>query len=215
MWRIWQLFKTQHQLIIATLCLCHPSRIRSTINELFQRQHLVFVWLDPCIVNISSISFGSIQNCRVCYVQTSRPMFGADEWIKTLHSGSWFTAAPIQKTERTDCIHVCKSWSDASPCRILKTRKWWRKRKQSCPMLLTAGMCLCYILPQCLPDFTIFSLLAVNIRAIYITFGIVSIRDVRAYCIVLQFWFNITYFLTQECMKHDLVKHSNHLHRPT
>ena len=30
-------------------------------------------------------------------------------------------------------------------------------------------------------------------------------RYVRAYCIVLQFWFNNTYFLPQEYMKHKLV----------
>jgi hypothetical protein len=33
---------------------------------------------------------------------------------------------------------------------------------------------VCYILPQCLPAITVFSLLAVNIRAIYIAFGTVS-----------------------------------------
>jgi len=34
---------------------------------------------------------------------------------------------------------------------------------------------VCYILPQCSPAVTIFSFLAVNTRAIYITFGTVSV----------------------------------------
>jgi len=85
-------------------------------------------------------------------------------------------------------------------------------------MLLTAGMCLCVI--YCLSVYqllTIFSLLAVNKGQFTLPlelFPCSKLRDVRAYCTVLQFLFNVTYFLTYVYMKHNLVKHSNHLRRP-
>jgi len=174
MWRIWQLFKTLHQLIIATLCLCHLSRIHSTINELFQRQHLVFVWLDSCIVNSSSISFGSIQNCRMCCVHTSRPVFGADEWIKTVLSGSWFAAAPIENQK--NCLNSCMQILQRCVTLPYFEDKKLVKEKETILSNASDGrnVSLCYIFPQCLPAVTFFSLLAVNIRAIYITFGTVS-----------------------------------------
>jgi hypothetical protein len=175
MWRIWQLVKTQRQLIIATPCLCHPSRIHSTINELFQRQHLVFVWLDSCIVNSSSISFGNIRNCRLCCVQASRPVFGADEWIKTVLSGSWFTAAAIEKQK--NCLHSCMQILQR--CVTLpysEDKKVVNEERNNLVSNASDDMnvSVCYILPQCLPAVTIFSLLAVNTRAIFITFGTVS-----------------------------------------
>jgi len=175
MWRIWQLFKTLHQLIIATPCLSHPSRIHSTINELFQRQHLVFVWLDSCIVNSSSISFGSIRNCRVCCVQASRPMFGADEWIKTVLSGSWYTAAPIEKQK--NCLHSCMQILQRYVTLVYSEDKKVVKEKETILSNASDDMnvSVCYILPQCSPAVTIFSFLAVNTRAIYITFGTVSV----------------------------------------
>jgi hypothetical protein len=63
------------------------------------------------------------------------------------------------------------------------------KEKESFPMILKAGMCLCYILPRCLPAFFIFSLLAVlgQFTLPLELFPCGEFCDVRAYCIVLQF----------------------------
>jgi hypothetical protein len=205
MWRTWQLFKKLQQLIIATLCLCQPSRIHSAINELFQRQLLSFVWLDSCVVNSSSISFGSIQNCRVWCVQiVGQCLVLMDEWIKTvLCLDPGLPRLQLHKTNRTVCSNVCKSGSDASPCRILKTKEWWRKEN-----LLKARMCLCYILSQCLPAFTIFSLLAVlgrfTLPLKLFPYG--EFCNVRAYCIVLQFGLNVTYYFTQESSAQTCVR---------
>jgi hypothetical protein len=100
---IWRLFKTLQQFIIATLCLCHRSRILGAINELFRRWHLAFVCPDSSIVRSSSISVGSIQNFRVCCVQTSRLMCGADGWMN--ESGPFFQDPDLPrlpyKTKRT------------------------------------------------------------------------------------------------------------------
>lgn len=171
MWHIRQLFKTLRQLIIATQCLCNPSRI---LTDLFQKQRPVSVWLDSCIVNSSSISFGSIQNCRVCCVQTSRPMFCADEWIKIVLSVSWFTAAPIENQK--NCLHSCMQILQRFVTLPYCEDEKLVKEKETILSSASEGrnVSVCYILPQCLPAVTIFSLLAVNIRAIYINFGAVS-----------------------------------------
>ena len=212
MWRIWQL----HQLIIATLCLCHPAGIHITINELFQRQHLVFVWLDSCIMNISSISFGRIQNCRVCFVQTSRPMFDADEWIKTFLSGFWFTAAPIENQK--NCLHSCMQILQRCVTLPYFEDKKGVKEKETILSNASDGRNVCVI--YCL---SVYHLLPSS-HCLLLPYGQFTLpldlfpcrefRDVRAYFIVLQYGFNVTYFLTQEYMKHNLVKHSNHLRRP-
>lgn len=75
--------------------------------------------------------------------------------------------------------------------------------------------CVCLIVYQLLPSSQCLLLTYGQFTLPLELFPRRKFRDVRAYCIVLKFWFNVPYFLTQECMKHNLVKHSNHLHRPT
>ena len=76
-------------------------------------------------------------------------------------------------------------------------------------MLRTTWMCLCVIyclsVHQLLPSSHFLLLTHGQYTLPLELFPCSEFRDVGAYCIVLQFWFNVTYFLTQEYMKHNLV----------